>query len=49
VRLLPEWKPAELGIHAVYTSRRHQPLLPLRTFVDFLAERFDVQRPWDQP
>jgi DNA-binding transcriptional LysR family regulator len=49
VRLLPDWEPEELGIHAVYTSRRHQPLL-LRTFVDFLAERFDAQRPyWDQP
>jgi DNA-binding transcriptional LysR family regulator len=47
VRVLPAWEPEELGIHAVYTSRRHQPLL-LRTFVDFLAARFDAQRPyWD--
>lgn len=47
-RLLPGWEPDELGIHAVYTSRRHQPLL-LRTFVDFLAGQFDAQRPyWDQ-
>ncbi|MFY8118066.1 MAG: LysR family transcriptional regulator [Roseateles sp.] len=47
-RLLPGWEPEELGIHAVYTSRRHQPLL-LRRFVDFLAERFDPERPyWDQ-
>ena len=47
LRLLPQWEPEQLGIHAVYTSRRHQPLL-LRSFVDFLAQRFDPQRPyWD--
>jgi len=47
VRLLPDWEPEQLGIHAVYTSRRHQPLL-LRTFVDFLAQRFDAEKPyWD--
>ncbi|HEX2010359.1 MAG TPA: LysR substrate-binding domain-containing protein, partial [Roseateles sp.] len=46
-RLLPGWEPEQLGIHAVYTSRRHQPLL-LRRFVDFLAARFDPERPyWD--
>lgn len=46
-RLLPGWEPERLGIHAVYTSRRHQPLL-LRRFVDFLAETFDPERPyWD--
>lgn len=48
VRLLPDWEPEPLGIHAVYTSRRHQPLL-LRSFVDFLAARFDPEQPyWDQ-
>lgn len=47
VRVLPDWEPEQLGIHAVYTSRRHQPLL-LRSFVDFLAERFESPRPyWD--
>lgn len=48
VRLLPDYEPERLGLHAVYTSRRHQPLL-LRTFVDFLAQRFDLEWPyWDQ-
>lgn len=47
LRVLPDWEPEQLGVHAVYTSRRHQPLL-LRSFVDFLAARFDAQRPyWD--
>ena len=47
-RLLPGYEPATLGIHAVYLSRRHQPLA-LRALVDFLAERFggDVA-PWDR-
>jgi len=48
VRLFPDYEPERLGLHAVYTSRRHQPLL-LRTFVDFLAQRFDLEWPyWDQ-
>jgi DNA-binding transcriptional LysR family regulator len=48
VRLLPGYEPETLGIHAVYLSRQHQPLL-LRAMVDFLAERFggDVA-PWDR-
>jgi DNA-binding transcriptional LysR family regulator len=48
VRLLPAYEPETLGIHAVYLSRQHQPLL-LRAMVDFLAERFggDVA-PWDR-
>ena len=48
VRLFPDYEPERLGLHAVYTSRRHQPLL-LRTFVDFLSQRFDQEWPyWDQ-
>jgi DNA-binding transcriptional LysR family regulator len=49
VRLLPGYEPETLGIHAVYLSRQHQPLL-LRVMLDFLAKRFsgDVA-PWDQP
>ena len=48
VRLLPDHEPASLGIHAVYLSRRHQPLA-LRLLVDFLAERFgDEVAPWDR-
>ncbi|MEO5670293.1 MAG: LysR family transcriptional regulator [Ramlibacter sp.] len=48
VRLLPKYEPETLGIHAVYLSRQHQPLL-LRAMLDFLAERFggDVA-PWDR-
>ena len=38
IALLPEWQPAELGIHGVYASRRHQPAV-LRSLLDFLAER----------
>ena len=46
--VLPALAPETLGLHAVTTSRRHQPLL-LRSFVDFLAARFDPQRPyWDE-
>lgn len=49
VHLLPAYEPEALGIHAVYLSRRHQPLT-LRLLVDFLAARFggDVA-PWDRP
>lgn len=48
VRLLRAYEPETLGIHAVYLSRQHQPLL-LRVMLDFLAERFggDVA-PWDR-
>ena len=47
VRLLPKHEPETLGIHAIYLSRHHQPLL-LRAMLDFLAKRFggDVA-PWD--
>ncbi|MGM9513189.1 LysR family transcriptional regulator [Roseateles sp. DB2] len=46
-RVLADWEPQCLGIHAVYTSRRYQPLI-LRSFLDFLAGRFDPERPyWD--
>jgi DNA-binding transcriptional LysR family regulator len=38
VRILPEWHSAELGVHAVYPSRRHLSA-KVRTFVEFLAAR----------
>lgn len=39
VDLFPGWRTVELGIHAVYNSRRH--LAPkLRLLIDFLAQRF---------
>ena len=38
VRILPEWQSGELGIYAVYPSKKHLSA-KVRTFVDFLAER----------
>lgn len=48
VRILPDYEPEPLGIHAVYLSRRHRPLA-LQLLLDFLAQRFggDVA-PWDR-
>ncbi|MCA1326513.1 LysR family transcriptional regulator [Herbaspirillum sp. alder98] len=42
VALLPEHEPTQLGMYAVYASRKHMPAT-LRTMVDFLAERFREQ------
>lgn len=39
VALLADYSLEEMGLHAVYTSRRQQSTL-LRSFVDFLVERF---------
>ncbi|MCO8170345.1 LysR family transcriptional regulator [Pseudomonas sp. 21LCFQ02] len=46
--VLPDYALDTMNIHAVYLSRRHQPL-PLRLLIEFLAERFggDVA-PWDR-
>ncbi|KAB2927715.1 MAG: LysR family transcriptional regulator [Dechloromonas sp.] len=42
--VLPEWKPRELTIYALYASRRH--LAPaVRALIDHLVERFAVP-PW---
>ncbi len=47
VHLLPEYEPDVLGIHAIYLSRQHQPLV-LRLLVDFLVARFaGAPAPWD--
>jgi DNA-binding transcriptional LysR family regulator len=43
---LPQFDPTEMRIYAVYASRRHLSA-KVRTFVDFLAERFGVDPPWD--
>lgn len=45
--VLPGYELDAMSIHAVYLSRRHQPLA-LRRLIEFLAERFggDVA-PWD--
>jgi len=45
VRLLPEFEPVRGPIAAVYPSRRHLSA-KVRTFVDFLAERFAREQPW---
>lgn len=39
IRLLPDYEPEVLGIHAVYLSRQHQPKL-LRLMIDHLAASF---------
>lgn len=46
VELMPQYRAAELGVYAVYPTRRH--LLPrVRAMVDFLAERFRAP-PWPE-
>ncbi|MGH8383332.1 LysR family transcriptional regulator [Pseudomonas sp.] len=47
VRLLPQAKPRELNLNAVYTSRKHMPAT-LRSMLDFLAERFTAEPQWDR-
>ncbi len=42
VELMPEYRSMELGIHAVYATRKHLPM-KTRRLVDFLVESF--QRP----
>lgn len=37
VRVLPDWQSAELGVYAVYPSRKHLSA-KVRTFVDFLVD-----------
>ena len=46
IRLLPNAKPRELNLNAVYTSRKHMPAT-LRSMLDFLAERFSAEPAWD--
>jgi DNA-binding transcriptional LysR family regulator len=41
VRLLPDYRAVELGIYAVYASRRQLPL-KLRYLIDFLVESFQT-------
>ncbi|QBF28261.1 LysR family transcriptional regulator [Pseudomonas tructae] len=47
IRLLPQAKPRELSLNAVYTSRKHMPAT-LRSMLDFLAERFTAEPIWDR-
>ena len=39
IEVLPDYEVEELGIHAVYASRRQLPTI-MRSFLDFLVERF---------
>ncbi|MFI8981352.1 LysR family transcriptional regulator [Ectopseudomonas khazarica] len=45
VQLLPEYRSPELGIHALYGSRR-QMLPAMRLLLDFLAERLASKEHW---
>lgn len=40
VQVLADYAVADMGIHAVYASRRHQSVL-MRKMIEFLAQRFD--------
>lgn len=44
--VLCDYRPTELGIHAVYPHNRHVSA-KVRSFVDFLAERFGPRPYWD--
>lgn len=47
VALLPSYQPMELGIFAVYASRKHMSSA-LRAMLDFLAQRFGTEPAWDR-
>ncbi|QCI10963.1 LysR family transcriptional regulator [Pseudomonas putida] len=47
LRLLPEARPQDLNLNAVYTSRKHMPAT-LRSMLDFLAQRFTDEPDWDR-
>jgi DNA-binding transcriptional LysR family regulator len=47
VALLPNARPRDLSIYAVYTSRKHMSSA-LRAVLDFLVERFPAEPPWDR-
>jgi DNA-binding transcriptional LysR family regulator len=48
VALLPDYAAPSIVIHAAYPSRRHLSA-KVRTFVDFLAQRFARDPPWQLP
>lgn len=47
VALLPNARPRELSLYAVYTSRKHMSSA-LRAVLDFLVVRFPAEPPWDR-
>ncbi|WAC45439.1 LysR family transcriptional regulator [Pseudomonas sp. SL4(2022)] len=46
VRLLPDYEPQQLGIHALYGTRRQMPPA-LRALLDFLIQRLADRPDWD--
>jgi len=48
LRLLPDYEPRLMGVHAIFVSRR-QMNPALRAMIDFLAERFADVRHWTHP
>jgi DNA-binding transcriptional LysR family regulator len=44
---LPNARPRELSVHAVYSSRKHMSSA-LRAILDFLVERFPEEPLWDR-
>jgi len=46
VRILPQWQADELAVYAVYPHRKFLPP-KVRSFIDFLAERFGPEPYWD--
>lgn len=47
VRLLPDYRPTEVGLYAVYPPGRHLSA-KVRSFVDFLVTRFGGEPEWDR-
>ncbi|MET3130047.1 DNA-binding transcriptional LysR family regulator [Oxalobacteraceae bacterium GrIS 1.11] len=45
VALLPDYQPQQMGIYAIYTSRRHMAPV-LRAMLDFLVEWYDADPRW---
>ena len=45
VQLLPDYRPVEFAINAIYPHRHHLST-KVRSFIDLLAERFADHRKW---
>ncbi|MCW1410542.1 LysR family transcriptional regulator [Rhizobium sp. 1AS11] len=45
VKIMPDYRPVEFNINAVYPNRSHLPT-KVRLFIDLLAERFAEHRKW---
>lgn len=47
LRLLPDYQPAQLSVHAVFPTARYVPS-KVRRFVDFVAAEFADGPRWDR-